>query len=66
MADYVTLLGAEQVSSAGSQMSRAADRMQSAASSIDQSLFQHQRFMDDWLQRFEAILTESIKVKNDG
>jgi hypothetical protein len=66
MADYVTLLGAEQVQSAGHSMSRAGDQMQRAASAIETALFQHQRFMDDWLQRFEYILTESMKAKKDG
>jgi hypothetical protein len=66
MADYVTLLGAEQVQSAGHSMWRAADQMQFAASAIETVLFRHQRFMDDWLQRFEYILTESLKAKKDG
>lgn len=56
MADYVTLLGAEQVSSAAHSMRSAADQMSSAASSIQYALENHQRFLDDWLIRFaEAI-----------
>jgi hypothetical protein len=56
MADYVTLLGAEQVQSAAHTMREAASQMQSAASSTDYALQNHQRFMDDWLQRFEAAI----------
>lgn len=50
---YVTLLGAEDVRSAASTMRQAASEMQSAASSISGSLESHQRFLDDWLQRYE-------------
>jgi len=60
MADYVTLMGAEQVQSAGNRMSSAAEQMSRAASSIDESLRQHQRFLDDWLQRFEATLDATV------
>ncbi len=56
MADYVTLMGAEQVSSAGYTMRDAAHEMQRAAGSLDYSLQAHQRFMDDWLQRFQGAL----------
>ncbi len=56
MSSYLTLLGAENVERAGYQMSAAAERMQSAASSIDWSLQQHSRNMDDWLNRFEALV----------
>lgn len=59
MAEYVTLLGAEDVRSAGNAMRSAADDMRSAASSIDSTLDRHQRFLDDWLQRFEAAIERS-------
>lgn len=54
---YVTLMGAEQVQTAGHAMSRAAEQMSRAAGSIDDSLLRHQRFLDDWLQRLEQIMT---------
>lgn len=57
MAEYVTLLGAEQVQSAANTMSAAADRMQRAADSISYAFDNHHRFMDEWLQRFEAAAT---------
>lgn len=57
MADYVTLMGAEEVRSAANTMLSAASEMRAAASSIDSSLEQHRRFLDDWLQRFEAAVS---------
>lgn len=56
MADYVTLMGAEQVQSAARTISAAADTMRSAASEMDSALDRHHRFMDDWLQRFQGVL----------
>jgi hypothetical protein len=56
MADYVNLIGAEDVRAAGNTMRSAADTMGSAVGSFTWALEQHQRFMDDWLQRFAAVL----------
>lgn len=56
MADYVTLIGAEDVRAAGNSMRSAADEMRSAAGSIDNTMERQQRFMDDWLMRLERIL----------
>ena len=61
MAGYITLLGAEDVRSAASTMSSAADDMRRAASSIEDSLERHRRFLDDWLQRFGDVLRASGK-----
>jgi len=58
MSNYVTLVGAEQVQSAASTMRSAADEMQRAAQNIEGSFERHQRFLDDWLQRFEQVLAE--------
>ena len=60
MSNYVNLLGAEDVSRAGSRMSDAASEMSRAASSIAHSLECHQRFMDDWLARLDATLQDRI------
>jgi len=49
----MTLLGADDVRSASHTMASAADRMQQAASSIQWAFEAHQRFMEDWLQRFQ-------------
>lgn len=56
MADHVTLLGAEQVQNAGYAMKSAAEQMIRAAGYQQEALQQHQRFMDDWLSRFEAAI----------
>ncbi len=56
MAEYITLLGAEDVRSAGSSIREAAESMKQAAASFDDSLFRHRRFLDDWLLRFEEIM----------
>jgi hypothetical protein len=39
-------------------MSGAAEEMRRAADSIEGSLERHHRFLDDWLQRFEAVLEQ--------
>lgn len=62
MSQYITLLGAEEVSSAASRMTSAAQQMNSAAASIAWSLEQHQRFMDDWLVRMQ----DTLNAKHDG
>lgn len=54
--DYVTLLGAEQVSRAGHTIDAAAQTMVRAAMMIDESNRQHQHFMTNWLAEFSAAL----------
>jgi len=61
MPEHVHLIGAEEVSRAGSQISSAAGDMQRAASSLDQSLFNLRQYLDDWLNRFECVLNEHKK-----
>lgn len=63
MSNYVTLLGAEDVQRAASRMSEAAHEMQSAASTTDyavtklaQAIEQHEAFLNDWLERFAAVV----------
>lgn len=56
--DYITLMGAEAVQRAGSTIRQAAGTMQTAANSIYDSLDRHQRFLDDWLARFEAAVNK--------
>ncbi len=63
MSDRMYLTGSEDVRTAGNTMARAADTMQDAVRNFDYALERHQRFMDDWLQRFEAALD---KGKPDG
>ena len=56
MSEYVTLIGVEQVQSAGNRIAAAADEMRRSAGAIDDALARHQRFMDDWLSRLEAVM----------
>ena len=58
MAEYVTLLGAEQVSHAAASIRAAADTMLRAASNMEGSFNEQQRFLNDWLQRLEIVLAE--------
>lgn len=59
MSNYVTLIGAEEVSRAGSSVSSAAREMKEAANTISDALYQQRQFMDDWLLRFETVLKEN-------
>jgi hypothetical protein len=63
MADYVTLLGSEQVLNAGYAMKSAASDMDRAAGNLEDSLRRHRMFMDDWLERFEAALNASRQTE---
>lgn len=63
MSGYINLLGAEEVSRAAGTMTTAAERMQSAASNLDWTMQQHSRNMDDWLNRFEALV-ERLEALN--
>ena len=56
MPEYITLMGAEDVRSAGVAMGRAASVMQSAASSMEDSLQRHRIFLDEWIMRLETAL----------
>lgn len=49
--NHMTLTGAEKVEHARHTMRRAAGNM-------DYSLTQHQRFLDNWLIRFESVMKE--------
>jgi orotate phosphoribosyltransferase len=64
--DSIHLSGADDVRSAGHSMRGAAEQISSAAMTIDsaacmirQALDQHQAFLEDWLRRFELIVTNS-------
>ncbi len=61
MSEFITLLGAEDVRSAGSSMREAASEMQRAAASIEDSLQRHRLFLDDWLFRLEEVFKSLTK-----
>lgn len=56
MTNYVHLIGAEDVRAAGSAMREAAHEMKNAASAITEALYQHQRFMEQWLAEFKEAM----------
>lgn len=56
MPDYVHLIGAEQVQSAGNTMREAASEMQRAAYSISNDVDRLQRILDDILIRLDGIM----------
>lgn len=60
MAEYITLIGTEEVRRAGGEMGRAAQAMLNAASTFDSALDRHHRFMDDWLLRLEQLLDRHV------
>lgn len=64
--EYMQLVGAETVQSAGHTMQRAADDMNRAASSITGALEQHRRWADEWLQQFKAILEDDVTVRRQS
>ena len=60
MAEYVHLIGAEQVQNAARSMQSAADTMRQAMSYHEEALRRHQSFMDDWLARLEATIERIV------
>lgn len=60
MADYVTLMGAEDVSKAGTAMRSVAQDISNSVSNLDVILMQNRVFMDDWLARFEYTVNQLI------
>ena len=72
MAEYVHLVGAEQVSDAArniggaaDNMRGAADNMRRAANEISESLFRHERFLESWLSQLRDVLTTSRGGRDD-
>ena len=58
MSEFIHLVGADDVRNAASRIALAADTMRHAASSLAFAFETHQRFLDDWLMRFEDVLTK--------
>ena len=56
--DYVYLQGSEDVQRAAGSMQSAADIMRSASGNLAGTIEQHERFLTEWLDRFEMILKE--------
>ena len=56
MTEYIHLIGAEQVQTAANTMREAAQQMGRAVGEMAYPLERHERFMEDWLIRFEAAV----------
>jgi len=54
--DYITLVGAEEVTRAANRMTSAADTMSQAASSIDHTL-------EMFLRRYEELIGREMRIK---
>jgi len=59
--EYIFLLGSEDVSKAGHNMSYAAQEMIKAANYVDETFRTQQRLMNEWLDRLEQVLKQSGK-----
>ena len=58
MADYITLVGAEEVSRAATRMSSAADDMLRAASIYSEAVDRLNRQVEDQIMRLERLMEE--------
>lgn len=56
MSQYLELVGAETVQNAAGTIAGAAEIMRQSASAIDESLRNHERFLDSWLEQFGEII----------
>lgn len=56
--EIIHLSGSDDVSRAGHAMQSAATEMKRAASEMSFAFEQHQRFLDDWLSRFQQAIEE--------
>lgn len=64
MTEYIHLIGADDVRKAASSIQSAASDMMWAASSIEESLFRHRLFLEEWLGRLEQafnLLNQKMK-----
>lgn len=55
----VHLIGTEQVGNAGRRIEVAAENINRAVGNLDEVLQRHRLFLEDWLQKFEQILTDN-------
>lgn len=56
--ESIYLQGSEDVRAAANRMHEAAAQINHAANETASALFQHQQFMDDWLERYACLLTD--------
>ena len=61
--ETIHLMGADDVHRAGHTIAGAAETMKQTMGTLDDILFRHQRFMDDWLQRLTDLMEEYKETK---
>lgn len=61
----VNLIGAEQVNTAGHRMLVAAEQMANVSANMQTVFSQHQRFLDDWLLRFETVIQRAAASQEE-
>lgn len=44
-------------------MQSAANTIRSASNNISESIYDHEKFLTEWLDRFESILKENKEIK---
>ena len=54
--EHIYLMGSEDVQTAGYSMKSAAEDMRMAANTIDESLRNHQRFLEQWLADLGEVM----------
>lgn len=62
MKDTITLIGTEQFERSYRKTSDAAEKMNRAAASFEDSLFRQRQFMEAWLADFERIMNGAKAV----
>lgn len=63
---YTTLVGAEDVRSAGHQIADTASEMSRAAGYIDDALSRHRIWADEWMLRLEAVAEKMAAAVDHG
>lgn len=63
--DYVHLVGTEEVQRAVATIQEAAGRMANVSSNIQLVFEAHQRFLDDWLRRYEGLMPRACPLGRD-
>ncbi len=59
--ERIYLEGSEDVRRASQNMCSASSEMLTASNNISNALYEHQQFLNEWLDKFENILKENIK-----
>lgn len=59
MPEYTHLIGAEDVRRAASEIRSAIELFGRNVASFEQAILRHETFLNDWLERFERVFSES-------